>query len=98
VRDVHVHVEPLEGPIPLRELPAAEAARIAGTAREALPKATRETVRELRIHRAGPGLVIFLALALPGSASVAEAHALASEVEERLRNGVPDVHEVVVSV
>ena len=52
--------------------------------------------RELRFVRTDDGLVAFLTLALGGEASLAEAHALASAVEERMREAVPGIADVVV--
>ena len=52
--------------------------------------------RELRFVRTDDGLVAFLTLGLGGEASLAEAHALASVVEERIREAVPGIADVVV--
>ncbi len=52
--------------------------------------------RELRFVRTDDGLVAFLTLALGGDASLSEAHALASAVEERVREAVPGIADVVV--
>ena len=42
------------------------------------------------------GLVAFLTLGLDPADSLAEAHARASEVEERLRRARPDIADVIV--
>ncbi len=52
--------------------------------------------RELRFVRTDDGLVAFLTLALAGDESLADAHARASAVEERVRQAVPGVADVVV--
>jgi divalent metal cation (Fe/Co/Zn/Cd) transporter len=42
------------------------------------------------------GLVAFVTLALGGDASLSAAHSLASAVEERVREAVPGIADVVV--
>jgi divalent metal cation (Fe/Co/Zn/Cd) transporter len=42
------------------------------------------------------GRVLFLTVRVGGSASLPEAHQLASELEEELRQQVPDIADVVV--
>ena len=39
---------------------------------------------------------MFLTLGLPGAASLADAHARASVIEERIRGALPDVADVIV--
>ena len=46
--------------------------------------------------RTDDGLVAFLTLGLGGEASLSDAHALASAVEERVREAVPGIADVVV--
>ncbi len=52
--------------------------------------------RELRFVRTDDGVVAFLTLALGGDESLAQAHARANAVEERVRETVPGVADVVV--
>ena len=52
--------------------------------------------RELRLLRTEKGVVAFLTLGLDPDSTLAEAHARASEVEERLRRARPDVADVIV--
>lgn len=52
--------------------------------------------RELRFLRTTEGLVLFLTLGLAPGTSLAEAHARASSVEERIRRAVADVADVIV--
>jgi divalent metal cation (Fe/Co/Zn/Cd) transporter len=46
--------------------------------------------------RTDNGLVAFLTLALEGRAALSDAHARASEIEERIRREHPGVAEVIV--
>ena len=52
--------------------------------------------RELRLLRTEKGVVAFLTLGLDPDSTLADAHARASEVEERLRRARPDVADVIV--
>jgi divalent metal cation (Fe/Co/Zn/Cd) transporter len=52
--------------------------------------------RELRFVRTDDGLVAFLTLGLAGDESLADAHGRASAVEERIRQAVPTIADVVV--
>ena len=52
--------------------------------------------RELRLLRTEKGVVAFVTLGLGPDSTLADAHARASEVEERLRRARPDVADVIV--
>ena len=52
--------------------------------------------RELRLLRTEKGVVAFVTLGLDPGSTLAQAHARASEVEERLRRARPDVADVIV--
>ena len=52
--------------------------------------------RELRLLKTEKGVVAFVTLGLDPASTLAEAHARASEVEERLRRARPDVADVIV--
>ncbi len=57
---------------------------------------TGEEPRELRFLRTDDGLVAHLTLALEGGSRLADAHARASEIEERIRRVRPEISDVVV--
>ena len=59
-------------------------------------EATALEPREIRFLRTNVGLVAFLTLQLDPSATLAEAHARASEVEERVRAQLPEIADVIV--
>ena len=52
--------------------------------------------RELRFLRGPGGVVAHLTLAVDGATPLAEAHAQASRVEERIRREHPEIHDVIV--
>jgi cation diffusion facilitator family transporter len=88
---VQTHVEPLAETAAGTELehhPAA-IARI-------VEDATGRPPRELRLLRTDEGLVAFLTLGLDPSSRLADAHAQASRVEERIRRGRPEIADVIV--
>ena len=51
---------------------------------------------QLRFLRTDGGLVAFLTLGLDGASRLDDAHASASEIEERIRRERPDVADVIV--
>jgi cation diffusion facilitator family transporter len=91
VEDVRTHLEPLTEAASAHEVPVDAAA-----VERAVRQETGAAPRELRFVRTDDGLVAFLTLALGGHESLAEAHARASAIEERVREAVPGVADVVV--
>jgi len=57
---------------------------------------TGQEVRDLRFLRTEDGVVAYLTLGLEGGSRLADAHARASEIEERIRRARPDIADVVV--
>jgi cation diffusion facilitator family transporter len=89
--DVQSHLEPLAEPAAGRvadDDPAAVECLIRGV--------TGSPPRALRFLRTDEGVVVLLTLALDPALSLAAAHATASRVEERIREAVPGVVEVIV--
>ena len=73
-----------------------ESARlIAGLAR-IVRDVTGHEPRELRFLDTADGLVAHLTLGLEGDSRLADAHARASEIEERIRRVRPEISDVVV--
>jgi cation diffusion facilitator family transporter len=91
IAGVQTHLEPLTEPRAAREVDA-DAAIVSRVVREA----TGADPRELRFLRTEAGLVAFLTLGLDGTTSLDEAHARASEIEERIRHERPDIADVIV--
>ena len=93
ISGIQTHLEPL-----------AEVARGAARSRPTAPRSSQRVVREatgadpreLRFLRTDAGLVAFLTLGLDGTTSLDEAHARASEIEERIRRERPDIADVIV--
>jgi cation diffusion facilitator family transporter len=92
VVSVLTHLEPLrETAVGSRSAAQAEADAVRGLVLDAIGKPPRE----LRFVETADGLVVYVALALDASSSLAEAHARATEIEERIR-AVVSVADVVV--
>ena len=96
VDGVQTHVEPLGEETAGRDLPL-EASEVE---REAVSRVVREATgsspRELRLYRTDGGLVAFLTLGMDPAHALAEAHALASEIEERIRREHPAIADVII--
>jgi cation diffusion facilitator family transporter len=94
VASVQTHLEPLAE--------AGEGRRVADDTadRELVMRIVREITgqdaRELRFLRTDDGLVAHLTLGLEGESRLSDAHARASEIEERIRRLRPEISDVVV--
>jgi cation diffusion facilitator family transporter len=91
VEDVRTHLEPLTEAAEAREI-TIDAKAVERVVRQE----TGAAPRELRFVRTDDGIVAFLTLALAGDEPLADAHARASVVEERIRRAVPEIADVVV--
>jgi cation diffusion facilitator family transporter len=91
---VQTHLEPLTE--------AGEARRLADDTaqREVVQRIVRDVTgaepRELRFLNTANGVVAHLTLGLEGDSRLADAHARASEIEERIRRARPEISDVVV--
>jgi divalent metal cation (Fe/Co/Zn/Cd) transporter len=94
VESVQTHLEPLTEAAAGRNatnVAAAEAAVLRAVAEE-----TGEPPRELRFMQTDEGLVAYLTLCLDPSSPLAEAHARASQIEERIRRERPEIADIIV--
>jgi len=92
VTAVQTHLEPLT-----EDEHAVEAGGVeAGDVRRIVREEVGREPRELRFLQTTEGLVAFLTLGLDPGASLADAHARASEVEARIRNEHPGIADVIV--
>jgi cation diffusion facilitator family transporter len=96
VSSVQTHLEPLREPgagtAPAQADVQANADAVADLVREE----TGRPPRELRFLETDDGLVIFLTLGLDPDSRLADAHARASEIEERIREACSGVADVIV--
>jgi cation diffusion facilitator family transporter len=93
---VQTHLEPLAESAPGRAAAGRDVARQAEAVRRVVRDATGSPPRDLRFLRTDDGLVAFLTLGLDPRSPLSEAHARASEIEERIRRAVPEIADVIV--
>jgi divalent metal cation (Fe/Co/Zn/Cd) transporter len=96
VADVQTHLEPLERTLTAR--PPDEDANV--RAKHDIERIVRERTgahpQKVRLLSTDAGRVVFLSLRVEPGATLADAHGLAGELEEELRQQVPDIADVVV--
>ena len=88
---VQTHIEPLA-----EAASGAEVERDRAAIERLVEEETGRPPRELRFLRSPEGTVLHLTLPVDGSTPLAEAHAKASRVEERIRGEQPEIDEVIV--
>ncbi|HET8528971.1 MAG TPA: cation diffusion facilitator family transporter [Gaiellaceae bacterium] len=91
VSAVQTHLEPLT-----EDLAAAEVAGDAATVDRVVREATGAPPEELRFLHTDEGLVAHLTLTLDSATALADAHAVASRIEESLRRELPEIADVIV--
>jgi cation diffusion facilitator family transporter len=94
VDSVQTHLEPLAEAGEGRRLVDDSAER--DVVMRIVREITGHDARELRFLRTGDGLVAHLTLGLEGGSRLSDAHARASEIEERIRLVRPEISDVVV--
>jgi cation diffusion facilitator family transporter len=93
---VQTHLEPLAEPAAGRPLARGDGSGAAEEIREIVRSVTGEEPRGLRLLNTEVGLIAFLTLGMEPERPLAEAHARASEIEERIRRAQPSIADVVV--
>jgi cation diffusion facilitator family transporter len=88
---VQTHIEPLT-----EAVPGAEVERDRAAIERLVVEETGRPPRELRFLTSPEGTVAHLTLEVDGSTPLADAHAQASRVEERIRREQPEIDEVIV--
>jgi len=96
VVSVQTHLEPLREPAAGRALAGANVDADAERIRRIVAGRTGAPPREVRFLQTEDGRVAFLTLGLDPECTLAEAHALASEVEEDVRSALPELADVSV--
>jgi cation diffusion facilitator family transporter len=96
IDDVHTHLEPLTETSAGRALSAHASPAAMETVRNVVRDVAKTQPRSVRFFRTDVGLVAFLTLGMDANRPLADAHARASEIEERIRRAHPEIAEVVV--
>ena len=93
---VQTHLEPLAEIAEARRPVGADVLRDEEAIAAIVRAATGSAPRDVRFLRTDDGLVAFLTLGLDPASALAEAHARASEIEERIRRERPEIAEIIV--
>jgi cation diffusion facilitator family transporter len=96
VDDVQTHLEPLERPLGPSEPDERADAAVRAAVDELVAAREGLTLRRLRLLFTEEGRVIFLTITVAAGRTLTEAHELAGELEDDLRQRLPDVADVVV--
>jgi cation diffusion facilitator family transporter len=96
VSTVQTHLEPLREPGAGTAPAKADVQANADAVTEVVREETGRLPRELRFIETDDGLVVFLTLGLDPDSRLADAHARASEIEERIREACSGVADVIV--
>ena len=94
VDDVQTHIEPLAEQSEGRPMVVDTAER--DVVLRIVHDVTGLEPREIRFVRTDDGTIAYLTLGLDAASPLAEAHARASEIEERIRRARPDIADVIV--
>jgi divalent metal cation (Fe/Co/Zn/Cd) transporter len=93
---VQTHIEPLAEETAGRRPRADDVATDRATVMRIVREATGAAPEDLRFVNTDEGLVAYLTVRLGGGATLAEAHARASEIEETIRRERPEIADVIV--
>jgi divalent metal cation (Fe/Co/Zn/Cd) transporter len=96
VAAVQTHLEPLEQTLRARAPDQRADAEAEAEIERLVSERTGSPPRHLELLSLENGRVVFLTLGVAAGRSLADAHALAGELEEQLRARVPDIVDVVV--
>ena len=95
VSDVRTHLEPLEQPI-AADPTASEDPHALETIRTVVERYASSPARDLRLLPTQDGEVLFITVSVGPAATLNQAHQLASDLEEELRQVLPTIADVVV--
>ena len=96
VSDVRTHLEPLERPIAADPSVARGDRRTLTTIEAIVREQTGKRAHDVRLLPTEAGSVLFITVPVGERASLADAHRFASELEEELRQRLPEIADVVV--
>jgi cation diffusion facilitator family transporter len=96
VADVQTHLEPLERPLKARTADEGADLRTTREIEQLIRQRTGSDPHRVRLLSTDAGRVLFLTLGFPDGVSLTDAHMLAGELEEELRQRIDGIVEVVV--
>lgn len=95
VSEVRTHLEPLEQPIAI-DPTAGKDQHALETIKTVVERYAHTAAQDVRLLATKDGDVLFITIAVGATATLDEAHQLASQLEERLRQEIPSLADVVV--
>ena len=96
VSDVRTHLEPLERPIAADPTATRDDPRTVKTIRAIVHEHTGSHAHDVRLLPTETGSVLLITVPVGSTASLADAHKIASDLEEALRQRLPEIADVVV--
>ena len=96
VSDVRTHLEPLEQPIAADTTARRDDPRTVETIKAIVHDMTGAPAHDVRLLPTETGSVLFITVPVGAAASLADAHQIASDLEEALRERLPEIADVVV--
>jgi cation diffusion facilitator family transporter len=96
VADVQTHLEPLERPLQARQPDGDGDRKVIEDVQQIVLRRTGRAAERVRLLYTDTGRVLFLTLAGRAQESLTDAHVLASELEDELRQHVDDLADVVI--
>jgi cation diffusion facilitator family transporter len=96
VGDVRTHLEPLEQPVAADPTASRDDHATVEAIEAIVRRHTDRDARDVRVLPTERGIVVFITVSVGRDSSLAHAHQLASELEEELRQHLPEIADVVV--
>jgi cation diffusion facilitator family transporter len=96
VSDALTHLEPLERPIAADPTATYDDLKALSEIRTIVREQTGTPARDVRLLPTDAGIVVFITVPVGATESLAHAHQIASELEEALRQRMPEIADVVV--
>ncbi len=96
VSDAITHLEPIERPIAVDPGAPRDDQRILNTVATIIEQQTGAASSDVRLLPTDAGSVLFITISVGADESLTQAHAIASELEEVLRQRIPQIADVVV--
>ncbi|HEX5309989.1 MAG TPA: cation diffusion facilitator family transporter [Solirubrobacteraceae bacterium] len=96
VTEVQTHLEPLERPLSTHAADSDRDRRDLATIERVVAELAGASPRATRLLRTDGGTVVFVTFDVANSSSLADAHELASRLEDELRRRLPDIADVVI--
>jgi divalent metal cation (Fe/Co/Zn/Cd) transporter len=93
---VRTHLEPLEQPVATNPTANRDDHATVEMIQTVVRQRTNTDARDVRVLPIERGIVVFITISVGENASLAQAHQIASELEEQLRQRLPEIADVVV--